>query len=267
MKFKFDRTKGLGGSDAHKIWWGYDIARLWSIKTKRDMEDDLSMEWKVQLGTYTESFHIDWLKKKEFASKKVTKPKDAKWSNRFDVPMYANVDALVDGVVLEVKHTNIGQTVEQKARYYAPQLHHYMQIYCQDYCWFSAIRGNEEPEVVRVDWNQEFYNKLLVKMKRFWLFVVHDKQPPIVTDKERFNSTQDILVDGVKNYDNFNNEEYKQLDGMLMQYEGAVSSFEETKKKMKLLVPKDARKCEFPNSNYVITRNKKGTLVVKTKGE
>ena len=33
MKFKFDRTKGLGGSDAHKIWWGYDIARLWSIKT------------------------------------------------------------------------------------------------------------------------------------------------------------------------------------------------------------------------------------------
>lgn len=50
---------------------------------------------------------------------------------------------------------------------------------------------------------------------------------------------------------------------MLMQYEGAVSSFEETKKKMKLLVPPDAKQVQFSGSNYLITRNKKGTLAVK----
>ena len=101
------------------------------------------------------------------------------------------------------------------------------------------------------------------------MFVKNNKQPPYHSSKTYSDDQleQKVLVDGMKDYLEYDNELYRSLDGMMNQYQGVVTSFEETKKKMKLLVPKDARRCEFPNSNYVITRNKKGTLVVKTKGE
>ena len=265
----FDRTVGLGGSDANRIWHNQNLVQLWKVKTKRDMEEDLSNVFRVQLGVHTESFHIDWLEKTEFAGKEVTRPKQT-WSREVrDVPLYAHFDAMVDNIVLECKHSNARATVEHKARYYAPQLHHYMRILEQKWCYLSVILGNDDPKVVRVDWNQEFYDRLFAKMKRFWLFVKNDKQPPYDSSKTYSDDQleQEVLIDGMKDYLEYDNELYRSLDGMMNQYQGAVTSFEETKKKMKLLVPKDAKRCEFPNSNYVITRNKKGTLVVKTKGE
>ena len=270
--FVIDRTTGLGGSDANRIWHNQNLVQLWKVKTKRDMEEDLSNVFRVQLGVHTESFHIEWLAKTEFAGKIVTRPTPGQEVKQFtfrDVPLFAHLDAKVDNVILECKHSNARATVEHKARYYAPQLHHYMKVYNQDWCYLSVILGNDDPKVVRVDWNQEFYDRLFAKMKRFWLFVKNDKQPPYDSSKTYSDDQleQEVLIDGMKDYLEYDNELYRSLDGMMNQYQGAVTSFEETKKKMKLLVPKDARRCEFPNSNYVITRNKKGTLVVKTKGE
>ena len=54
---------------------------------------------------------------------------------------------------------------------------------------------------------------------------------------------------------------------MMSQYQGAVSRIEETKKKMKLMIQTYARGCELPKSNELITRNKKGKIADKTKGE
>ena len=267
--FVIDRTTGLGGSDANRIWHNQDLIQLWKVKTKRDMEEDLSNVFRVQLGVHTESFHIDWLAKTEFAGKIITKPLRVKEFTFLNVPLFAHLDAKVDNVILECKHSNARATVEHKARYYAPQLHHYMKVYNQDWCYLSVILGNDDPKVVRVDWNQEFYDRLFAKMKRFWLFVKNDKQPPESYGKNGSDvkAEEHVLVDGMKDYLEFDNELYRSLDGMMNQYQGAVTSFEDAKKKIKLLVPKDARRCEFPNSNFVITRNKKGTLVVKTKGE
>ncbi len=269
MKNNFDRTVGLGGSDANRIWHNQNLVQLWKVKTKRDVEEDLSNVFRVQLGVHTESFHIHWLSMTEFSDKLVSVPNKVKQVKFYNVPMFANLDATVDGQILECKHSNARATVEQKARYYAPQLHHYMKVFNQYWCYLSVILGNDDPKVVRVNWNQEFYDRLIAKMKRFWLFVKNDKQPPESYGKNGSDvkAEEEVLVDGMKDYLEFDNELYRSLDGMMNQYQGAVTSFEETKKKMKLLVPKDARRCEFPNSNYVITRNKKGTLVVKTKGE
>ena len=262
----FDRTKGLGGSDANTIWHNNNLAHLWKVKTKRDIEVDLSNVFRVQLGVHTESFHIDWLSKTTFKDKMVSVPSKTREIKLGDIPLYAHLDATVDGQILECKHSNARATVEQKARYYAPQLHHYMHIFNQDWCYLSVILGNDDPAVVRVDWNPEFWAKLKSKMIRFWTFVMADKMPPESSttplDKEALS---DVLVDNMKDYVDYKNPEYKSLDDRMYQYQGAVSGFEETKKKMKLLVPEDARRCEFPNSNYVITRNKKGTLVVKQK--
>ena len=35
--FVIDRTTGLGGSDANRIWHNQDLIQLWKVKTKRDM--------------------------------------------------------------------------------------------------------------------------------------------------------------------------------------------------------------------------------------
>ena len=45
----FDRTVGLGGSDANRIWHNQNLVQLWKVKTKRDMEEDLSNVFRVQL--------------------------------------------------------------------------------------------------------------------------------------------------------------------------------------------------------------------------
>ena len=47
----FDRTVGLGGSDANRIWHNQNLVQLWKVKTKRDMEEDLSNVLRVILLT------------------------------------------------------------------------------------------------------------------------------------------------------------------------------------------------------------------------
>ncbi len=264
----FDRTIGLGGSDANSIWHNYDPVKLWELKTNKRLEDDLSDNFQVQLGTYTESFHVDWLRKYHKPFHGISESTHTYTRELYGITLYAHLDAIVriNGLeyILECKHSNSRVSPEVKARYYAPQLHHYMHILGDSYCYISIICGNDTPEVLRVDFNEEFWNRLKSKMIRFWSFVKNDKQPPVIgkpsdSDKE---IVSDILVNEYKDYNMIDNTEYVRLDSTLDQYSGAIEGFEETKKKIKLLVPKDAKKVSYPNSNYVITRNKKGTLVV-----
>ena len=54
-----ERKGFIGGSDLYSIMNG-DLLKLWEVKTGRAQPDDLSGEFRVQLGVATEQFHIDW---------------------------------------------------------------------------------------------------------------------------------------------------------------------------------------------------------------
>ena len=53
------RTGFIGGSDCVKIMQG-DWYPLWEIKTGRTQGEDLSSNLAVRMGSYTESFNIQW---------------------------------------------------------------------------------------------------------------------------------------------------------------------------------------------------------------
>ena len=57
-----NRRGFIGGSDLYNILRG-DWYDLWLVKTGQKQPDDLSHIFKVQLGTYTEQFNLDWLSK------------------------------------------------------------------------------------------------------------------------------------------------------------------------------------------------------------
>ena len=59
---KEERMKGIGGSDARKIVSG-DWYDLWLEKTGKKDLPDLSNEFPVQLGVWTESFNLKWFEK------------------------------------------------------------------------------------------------------------------------------------------------------------------------------------------------------------
>ena len=60
MAITMNRANGIGGSDAMRIMSG-DWNSLYREKLGIDEPADLSNVFKVQLGTWTESFHLQWL--------------------------------------------------------------------------------------------------------------------------------------------------------------------------------------------------------------
>ena len=114
QEVKFDRSKGIGGSDATRLYEG-DWYQLWSEKVGETLPADLSDVLPVQLGIHTEPFNILWFEKKTgrkpFASQQIF------FHPKYDY-IYAHVDGLISpnkkdpddmkyGVsILECKHTN-----------------------------------------------------------------------------------------------------------------------------------------------------------------
>ena len=74
QEVKFDRSKGIGGSDATRLYEG-DWYQLWSEKVGETLPADLSDVLPVQLGIHTEPFNILWFEKKTgrkpFASQQI----------------------------------------------------------------------------------------------------------------------------------------------------------------------------------------------------
>jgi len=107
MKAEFDRSKGIGGSDATRLYEG-DWYQLWSEKTGETPSVDLSDVLPVQMGKYTESFNIDWFKKQTGYT--ISRQQDLYKMKKYPY-IYAHLDGVVENkdcafAVLECKHTN-----------------------------------------------------------------------------------------------------------------------------------------------------------------
>ena len=55
-----ERKGFIGGSDLYDIM-NSNWHKLWLIKTGRQEPEDLSNQFNVRLGQYTEKFNLDWL--------------------------------------------------------------------------------------------------------------------------------------------------------------------------------------------------------------
>ena len=254
-----ERMKGIGGSDAKKIVAG-DWYELWLEKTGKKEPPDLSNEFPVQLGVWTESFNLKWFEKE--MEMEVTHT-GLKISDKKKF-MFANVDGLVHDKltgfgIFEAKHLNGFVTQEKAIETYLPQIHHYMYVFECNYAWLSVIFGNRYG-AYRIEKNEKFMKELVEKEEQFWSFVVQDK-PPYDGEGIETPSTKELVLDKMIVKDMSQSNSWGDYAGILKRTQEQAIGFEHAKKEIKSLMQPDWR--EAYGHGVVCKRTKTGRLNIK----
>ena len=193
-----NRLGFIGGSDATRIMTGnwYD---LWAEKTGRKEPDDLSNNLAVQLGTYTESFHIDWFcKENKVNSEHIIKQVTYECIEN-GVPYKGTVDARIKDAItheklLECKHTNAFTNMKEQLARYMPQLQFYMHISGAVECYLSCIFGNSTWDYRKVSCDEEYVHHMNEAIKAFWTCVENDTAPTDQVEIDTTHMTDKILI-------------------------------------------------------------------------
>ena len=249
-----DRTGFIGGSDAARIVAG-EWLDLWLEKTGRKEPEDLSGVFQVQLGSFTEGFHLDWLRDHHGWEISV----DTKhWQHPEFSWMRAQIDGWREdgGSFIEVKHTNERSTLDIMVQRYLPQLAHYCMVTNQEFCWFSFIPGNQPPVFVKVNIPAEYIEKLKLAEIEFWWHVTNDTEP--ATAPALAMPTDNVLIDDMRTVDMSGNNEWAYNATKLIETKAAADMHEQAKKGIKELVEPDVR--EASGHGVTIKRDKRGSL-------
>ena len=181
QEVKFDRTQGIGGSDATRLYEG-DWYQVWSEIVGETPAADLSDVLPVQMGKHTESFNIEWYKK-------LTKNYIANQQDFFQMKKYPYIYAHIDGIVytenkvqrlglLECKHTNAFSNPTKVTDKYMPQIQHYLMVTELDKAYLSVFFGNMKYEVIEIEKSIDFQRKLIAAEVLFWHYVKTKQAPP-----------------------------------------------------------------------------------------
>jgi len=264
-----DRTKGIGGSDAKRVWDG-DWLNLWQEKTGKVEQADLSDVLPVQIGIATESVNLDFLERK--LNKKITRsiniPQDKHMTSNVDGIIIDDEEESVvyggmkkkEDIIVEAKHTYDNNTLENVAKYYYPQLQHYLMHTKTNEIYLSVIFGNNKHDYTSIESDPEFQKELYKREAAFWKFVETNTEP--VGFEDLIDSTPDnIPLDGMVKMDMSANKKWITHAESLVKYKPTVDAYEIEKKAIKQLVPND---CRLAIGNGIqVSRNKKGYLTLK----
>ena len=193
-----NRLGFIGGSDATRIMTGnwYD---LWAEKTGRKEPEDLSNNLAVQLGTYTESFHIDWFcKENKVNSEHIIKQVTYECIEN-GVPYKGTVDARIKDAItheklLECKHTNAFTNMKEQLARYMPQLQFYMHISGVRECYLSCIFGNNTWDYRKISCDEEYVHHMNETIRAFWTCVEDDTVPTDQVEIDTTHMTDKILI-------------------------------------------------------------------------
>ena len=191
----FDRNKGIGGSDATRLYEG-DWYQLWSEKVGETEPADLSDVLPVQMGVHTEPFNISWYEKQ--TGKKVIRQQEFLTHPKYDY-MYAHIDGVVSQLIqekdknifpqeaiLECKHTNAFSNPQKCLDKYIAQIQHYLMVSGFNKAYMSVFFGNMKYDIIEVEANEMFQKKLIAAEVLFWYYVKNKKAPPDNVSWETF---------------------------------------------------------------------------------
>ena len=195
-----NRLGFIGGSDATRIMTGnwYD---LWAEKTGRKEPEDLSNNLAVQLGTHTESFHIDWFCKENNIDNQNIEKQATYDRKENGVPYKGTVDArifvennCIEDAILECKHTNSFTNMKEQLDRYMPQLQFYMYISGAVECYLSCIFGNSTWDYRKVSYDGEYVHHMNETIRAFWTCVEDDTAPTDQVEIDTTHMTDKILI-------------------------------------------------------------------------
>lgn len=242
------RNGGIGGTDARIIATG-DWLALWEEKTGRRPPPNLDHVFKAKLGLFTEPLHAEWFTR--LSGIPVMDPGDEPMTTAAAPAafMFATFDRLslaadftAPATPVELKHTNERATLEDKAQFYMAQLQHQMMVSGAITCWFSIIRGNNEPIYGLVNRDEGYCARLLEQEKLFWRHVLEDEAPPAVGngDDELAAIAPQIPINGRKPYDMSRDNQWVTWAAEYRELKTAADSFKAVDKQIRTLIPADA---------------------------
>ena len=247
------RTGFIGGSDCVRIMQGHWL-ELWQVKTGRSEGDDLSRNLAVQMGQWTEDFNIEWF---EIEHDCVTKDAQKTFTQTIgNVPVKGTVDGMWDNSIIEAKHTNSMNNMDNVIEYYMPQIQTYAHLADADGIWMSVIFGNNKWESAYVSRNKEYFDSMWAVVSDFWGHVVRDEEPiginvpSIIIDK--------IEVDKMVKRDASRDNGFIDAAHTYLEHQSAAKTFEGAKKDLKAMVAGNER--EVYCTNLTIKRDKRGAL-------
>ena len=257
-----NRRTFIGGSDARKIMNG-DWRELYLEKVGEVEPEDLSGVFRVQLGLRTENFHAEWFTKTESMEVKIETQMRHHPEHNW---MCANLDRWIPSkrTFLEMKHSANGVNVADKARYYMAQLQHYMAVTGVDYCYFSVIRGNDDPVVVTVDRDDEYIAQLIRMEKSFWWHVENNVPPdipPLGLLEKAEKMVESIKVDSMRVADMTASNSWSELASKILEHADAAKIYDDAKDELRKLVEDDVS--EAYGHGVTAKRDKRGRITIR----
>lgn len=262
-----NRSRGIGGSDAGRIMRG-EWLDLYLEKVGEKEPEDLSGVFRVQLGTRTEQFHAEWFGKMTGFDVIDPPPFFEHPEHKF---MFGHVDRWIreHDTFVELKHSSNNANVWDKTRYYMPQLQHYLAVTQRQFCYFSVIRGNDEPAYCKVDRDQEYIDRLIELEQSFWWHVENKTAPDIIptaTIERAAKLQEQVKVDGMRVADMTSSNAWANAAKDYVATQEAAKLFDQAKDQLKELVGDDVG--EAYGHGISIKRDKRGRLLFKAaKGE
>jgi predicted phage-related endonuclease len=239
---------------------------LYLEKIGEKMPVDLTDNFSVQLGSYTEPFHRDWFQKRSGFLVNEPQPFYVHPDQQF---MFAHLDAWLfeRNTFVELKHSHERNSAVLAAQYYMPQLAHCCHVVSAKECWISVILGNKEPDYTVVEVTQEYVDLVVEMETAFWWHVEQRVLPDIipvaklgVADK----LVAEIPIGGMKAYDMSTSNEWANLAGDWLSTKDAAELNDKAGKLIKGLVPPDGR--EASGHGVVVRRDKAGRLSLRREG-
>ena len=253
----------IGGSDAVKIMSG-DWHQLWLEKTGQGQPVDLSDQFNVQLGTYTEDFNIAWFEQ-EYNLQVLAFQHEVS-TKISGIPFKATLDGLLleDGVYvgLECKHTSSFRKFDDILAYYTPQIQLYMQVVNIKSMYLSVIFGNQW-ECKLIERNDDEWQRMLPILQDFWNHVVNKIPPSSEMPNELPTGVQHMTIDNMVARDVSTDNRFIEIQHHYIEHLHDSKIFEECKKELKSYVKPNER--EVYTDKLSIKRNKRGALTIHIK--
>jgi hypothetical protein len=259
------RTGFIGGSDLYSIMRG-DWHELWKVKVGMKEADNLDHIFKVQLGSYTEQFNIDWFCRDtgHDASQQQQELKRV----ISGVPFKGMVDAFVtseEGAVsiLECKHTSSNRSMSDMLETYMPQIQLYMALSHHDQAYLSVIFGNDI-EYCAVGYDEDYFTTVVERCQQFWQLVT-SKTEPTGEEAEWKIDWSSVKIDGLKSRDANDDNYFMSLAHDYVFTNAQAKQHDIVKKELRSLIADDEREvfCDL----LTIKRDKRGACRITVKNE
>ena len=250
-----DRRKYINASEAPTIVAGEPAAqmRLWEEKTNRVEPENLDDVLPVAIGKVTESLNVYWYER--VTGLKVT--------DRQRVIKAGFLRATLDGMteyqgapcVWEAKHIGAFSKIDDAVQRYFPQVFVQMHLSGARQAILSILHGTQNYEWVHVEFDDEYWRKVLARLEMFYEAVMFEQPPHDMAPLEAPKPTT------FKAYDMTGQNEWASHAADWLASKSAAETFKAAEKNIKSLVPEDASDCT--GHGITVKRSKSGALTIK----